>query len=62
VYSYQGQLYAVEVKSGRRKTSRSLNIFVEKFPKASPVIITPDNFGVFSENPRNFLEAVANQQ
>lgn len=62
VYSYQGQLYAVEVKSGRRKLSRGLNAFVEKFPKASPVIITPDNFGVFSENPRNFLDAVANQQ
>jgi len=62
VYSYQGQIYAVEVKSGRRKLSRGLNVFMNKYPKACPVIITPDNFAAFSENPRKFLDAVANQQ
>jgi hypothetical protein len=62
VYSYQGRLYAVEVKSGRRKLSRGFNAFMKKYPKAFPVIITPDNFAAFSENPRKFLDTVANQQ
>jgi predicted AAA+ superfamily ATPase len=59
VYKYQGLLYAVEVKSGRRKLSRGLNTFMKKFPKARPVIITPDNFALFSENPRKFLDTLA---
>jgi predicted AAA+ superfamily ATPase len=59
VYKYQGLIYAVEVKSGRRKLSRGLNAFMEKFPNAHPVIITPENFAQFSENSRNFLESIA---
>jgi hypothetical protein len=61
IYKYQGLLYAVEVKSGRRKLSRGLNTFIKKFPEASPVIITPENFAVFSENPRKFLDVLANK-
>ncbi|MEI6609669.1 MAG: ATP-binding protein [Deltaproteobacteria bacterium] len=59
VYKYQGLIYAVEVKSGRRKLSKGLNAFMEKFPKARPVIITPENFAQFSENSRNFLDSIA---
>ena len=59
VYKYQGLIYAVEVKSGRRKLSRGLNAFMEKFPNAHPVIITPENFAQFSENSRNFLDSIA---
>ena len=55
IYKYQGLLYAVEVKSGRRKLSRGLNTFLDKFPQARPVIITPESFAVFSENPRKYL-------
>ncbi|MGV8058067.1 MAG: ATP-binding protein [Smithellaceae bacterium] len=58
IYEYQGMLYAVEVKSGRRKLSQGLNAFMEKFTKAHPVIITLENFTEFSENPRKFLDAV----
>lgn len=61
IYKYQGLLYAVEVKSGRRKLSRGLNTFIKKFPEARPVIITPENFAAFSENPRKFLDALANK-
>lgn len=57
IYKYQGLLYAVEVKSGRRKLSQGLNTFLDKFPKARPVIITPENFAVFSEDPRKYLDA-----
>jgi predicted AAA+ superfamily ATPase len=56
IYKYRGLLYAVEVKSGRRKLSQGLNTFLDKFPKARPVIITPENFAVFSENPRKYLD------
>jgi len=59
VYKYQGLIYAVEVKSGRRKISRGLNTFLEKYPKAHPVIVTPENFDGFSENPHKFLNTVA---
>jgi hypothetical protein len=57
IYRYQGILYALEVKSGRRKSSKGLNSFLERFPSASPVIITPDNFPEFSEDPQTFLSA-----
>jgi len=59
VYKYQGLIYAVEVKSGRRKISRGLNTFLEKYPKAHPVIVTPENFDGFFENPHKFLNTVA---
>ena len=59
VYKYQGKLYAIEVKSGRRKSSKGLIAFTDRLPSARPVIITPDNFPLFSENPFNFLNAVS---
>jgi len=59
IYTYQGQLYAVEVKSGRRKLSSGLDVFLAQFPKAHPVIVTMDTFAAFSENPRDFLDKVS---
>lgn len=38
------KLFAIEVKSGRKKQSKSLNKFLEKFPKAIPIIIDQDQF------------------
>lgn len=55
VYRYQGKLYAIEVKSGRKKSAKGLEAFVQQFPEARPVILTPDNFLQFSENPKIFL-------
>jgi hypothetical protein len=55
VYQYQGRLHAIEVKSGRKKSAKGLDSFLEKFPTATRTIITPENFPQFSENPRNFL-------
>lgn len=55
IYRYQGELYAIEVKSGRRKAADGLPAFQEKFPDVRCVIITPDNFTAFSENPGRFL-------
>ena len=55
VYRYQGRLYAIEVKSGRKKSAKGLDAFRNHFPEAHPVIVTPDNFARLSENPSRFL-------
>jgi len=52
---YQGRLYAIEVKSGRKKFAKGLDAFRNHFPEAHPVIVTPDNFARLSENPSRFL-------
>ncbi|EKD98000.1 MAG: hypothetical protein ACD_23C00631G0001 [uncultured bacterium] len=38
VYRYQGRLYAIEVKSGRKKSAKGLDAFRNHFPEAHPVI------------------------
>jgi uncharacterized protein len=58
VYRYQGRLYAIEVKSGRRKSAKGLEAFMKHFPDVCPVILTTDNFPLFSENPNKFLAAL----
>lgn len=58
IYQYQGKLYAIEVKSGRRKSAKGLEAFMKHFPDACPVILTTDNFSLFSEDPRKFLAAL----
>ena len=58
VYSHQGQLYAIEVKSGRKKTAKGLDTFLKHFPEARPVLVTPDNFSLLSENPQRFLASL----
>lgn len=62
VYQYRDQTYAIEVKSGRKKSGKGLLAFAAQVPKARPVIITPDNFAAFSANPRTFLQQVAGAQ
>jgi len=57
VLAHQGQVYALEVKSGRKKSAKGLQAFTEQFPKARPVIVTPDNFAALSENPARFLDS-----
>lgn len=58
VYRYQGRLYAIEVKSGRRKSAKGIEAFMKQFPAARPVILTTENFPLFSENPNKFLAAL----
>lgn len=58
IYQYQGRLYAIEVKSGRRKSAKGLEAFMKQFPAAVPIIMTTDNFPLFSENPKKFLAAL----
>ena len=58
VYRCQGRLYAIEVKSGRRKSARGLEAFMKQFSDACPVILSMDNFPQFSANPSKFLDAL----
>jgi predicted AAA+ superfamily ATPase len=58
VYKNQGQLFAIEVKSGRKKSTKGLDAFAEKFPKVSRIIVTPENFPQFSDSPNKFLAAL----
>ena len=55
VYRYQGRVYAIEVKSGRKKSAKGLEAFMKHFSEARPVILTPDNFPALSEDPAKFL-------
>lgn len=55
VYRYQGRVYAIEVKSGRKKSAKGLEAFMKHFPEARPVILTPDNFTALSEDSAKFL-------
>jgi len=59
VYQYRDRLYAVEVKSGRKKSAKGLEAFCMQAPKALRVIVTPENFAQFSSDPRAFFQQVA---
>ncbi len=50
------KLYAIEVKSGRKKSKIGLVKFKAKFPEAIILIITPDNYDQFENDPMAFLE------
>jgi predicted AAA+ superfamily ATPase len=59
VYQYRDALYAIEVKSGRKKSAKGLTAFCAQAPQALRVIVTPENFAQFSAHPRGFLAQVA---
>jgi uncharacterized protein len=59
VYQYRDALYAIEVKSGRKKSTKGLTAFCAQAPQALRVIITPENFAYFSRNPREFMARIA---
>jgi predicted AAA+ superfamily ATPase len=59
VFKSHGKLYAIEVKSGRKKSAKGLDAFVEKFPNARRIVITPENFPQFSQERLAFLEKLA---
>lgn len=50
------KIYAVEVKSGRKKSEKGLLKFKEKFPSATLVMITFENYKEFEKDPMGFLE------
>ena len=46
---------AIEVKSGSRISGKGLDAFIRLFPESSPIIMTPDVFPAFAEDPQAFL-------
>ena len=59
VYQDRAALYAIEVKSGRKKSAKGLDAFVAQVPQALHVVVSPENFERFSADPRAFLKQVA---
>ncbi|MFN3453736.1 MAG: ATP-binding protein [Pseudobdellovibrio sp.] len=47
VYVFGKKLFAIEVKSGRKKAAKGLVAFKNHFPNAIVMLITPDNFSTF---------------
>ncbi|MBI2607179.1 MAG: ATP-binding protein [Deltaproteobacteria bacterium] len=52
-------LYAIEVKSGRRKSTRGLDEFLKRCPNGRPVFIDLENFELFDKDPKAFLSRLA---
>jgi predicted AAA+ superfamily ATPase len=50
------KLFAIEVKSGRKKKSGGLLHFKERFPQAKTILIDPENYQEFEKDPMAFLE------
>lgn len=50
------KLWAIEVKSGRKKSAKGLSAFTKQYPRAQTVLITPENYFEFELNPMQFLE------
>lgn len=49
-------LWAIEVKSGRKKSAAGLDLFKRKVPSVRPIVITVDNYESFERGPMEFLE------
>jgi predicted AAA+ superfamily ATPase len=59
-FVYEGEhLFAIEVKSGKRRTGKGLNAFQNCFPDATALIITPENYEQFEADPHSFLELMS---
>ena len=55
VYKIGKRVFAIEVKSGRKKSVHGLAKFCEAFKGSSGVIVTPENYELFSNGPEAFL-------
>ena len=52
------RLYAIEVKSGRKRRAAGLAAFLRHFPDAVPVILTPETYPDFDADPAAFLASI----
>lgn len=55
IYEYRGKCFAIEVKSGRKKSEKGMTAFTNIYPAAIPVFITWDNFITFDQDPIGFF-------
>ncbi len=59
VVHYESQLYAIEVKSGRRRGASGLSIFQTRFRTAKTCLIKPENYVPFAQSPIEFLKSIS---
>jgi predicted AAA+ superfamily ATPase len=59
VYVFGGKVFAIEVKSGRRRGRSGLELFCTRHKKAFPIVISPETYFDFSLNPANFLDKLS---
>jgi predicted AAA+ superfamily ATPase len=59
VYKRGSSLFAIEVKSGRKKSTHGLSLFQKHFEDSKVITITPENFSVFCLDPEAFLQKFA---
>lgn len=52
----EAHLIAIEVKSGSAKSSKSLNEFMKRYPRAKVIFINPANFEKFDIDPLLFIK------
>ncbi len=50
------RLIAIEVKTKKNKSSKSLPEFIKKYPKAKIIFINEENFISFDKNPEHFIK------
>jgi predicted AAA+ superfamily ATPase len=48
-------LWAIEVKSGRKKSEKGLYEFCKQYPDAKPVIVNLENYATFERDPISFI-------
>ncbi|MFN8369113.1 MAG: DUF4143 domain-containing protein [Bacteriovoracaceae bacterium] len=60
VFKIGRKIFAIEVKSGRKKDIKGLSKFKEYFPRANLVLITLDNYFEFEQDPLKFLQTNSN--
>lgn len=60
VVNMESDLVAIEVKSGRSKKSKSLSVFLKKYPRGKIVFISTDNFEKFDRDPELFIKELIN--
>lgn len=51
------KIFAIEVKSGRRKSTKGMEAFSKQYPKAFSIYITLENYRDFEKDPMRFLES-----
>ncbi len=51
------KIWAIEVKSGRKKNHGGIELFLKKFPSVQAVVVTAENYVHFEKDVLGFLEA-----
>jgi predicted AAA+ superfamily ATPase len=59
VVSWQKKLFAIEVKSGKKRPATGLIAFCKAFPEAIPIIISRENYLDFVQSPSVFLQRLS---